>query len=123
MAPKPAFALRSGLNLDYAPSRGDNGAPIADAIPNYGVTDGSKIDVEVVESDMRNSLVRNNFEKSSMDSKIAMGYSGLGIAMSAGTNSEAQNSQSSERNKSTKRMFGKYMVIIPLKSAVLSGCS
>ncbi|GJC98641.1 hypothetical protein ColKHC_07467 [Colletotrichum higginsianum] len=84
--------------------------PIADAIPNYGVTDGSKIDVVIVESDMRNSLVRNNFEKSSMDSKIAMGYSGLGVAIGTGTSSDAQNSQSSERNRSTKRMIGKYMV-------------
>ncbi|KZL68463.1 hypothetical protein CI238_00125 [Colletotrichum incanum] len=113
MAPKPAFTLRPGLNLDYTPSRGGNGVSgisIADAIPNYGVTDGSKIDVVFVESDMRNSLVRNHFEKSSMDSKISMGYSGLGIAMGTGTNSEAQNSQSSERNKSAKRMIGKYML-------------
>ncbi|OBR07236.1 hypothetical protein CH63R_08757 [Colletotrichum higginsianum IMI 349063] len=107
MAPKP------GLNLEYAPSRGNgsvSGIPVADAIPNYGVTDGSKIDVVIVESDMRNSLVRNNFEKSSMDSKIAMGYSGLGVAIGTGTSSDAQNSQSSERNRSTKRMIGKYMV-------------
>ncbi|TIC92698.1 hypothetical protein CH35J_010230 [Colletotrichum higginsianum] len=107
MAPKP------GLNLEYAPSRGNgsvSGIPVADAIPNYGVTDGSKIDVVIVESDMRNSLVRNNFEKSSMDSKIAMGYSGLGVAIGTGTSSDAQNSQSSERNRSTKRMIGKYML-------------
>ncbi|KAK1580373.1 uncharacterized protein LY79DRAFT_661175 [Colletotrichum navitas] len=81
------------------------------AIPNYGVTDGSQIDGVVVESDIRHSLIRNHFEKSSMNSKIAVGYSGLSVALSAGANSEAERSLSSEQNMPIKRMIGKYMLV------------
>ncbi|OHE97201.1 hypothetical protein CORC01_07455 [Colletotrichum orchidophilum] len=115
MAPKPAFRLRPGLNLGYMYTSDGAvnvqkamGAAAIDAIPNYGVTDGSKIDVVTVESDIRHSLVRNSFDKSSMDSKIAIGYSGLGVNMSVGSSLDSQRGKSSENKKSIKNMIGRY---------------
>ncbi|KAK1479829.1 hypothetical protein CCUS01_00383 [Colletotrichum cuscutae] len=108
MAPKPAFRLKSGLNLDYSPDSTVSTAEVEIAIPNYGVTDGSKIDVVTTESGIKHSLVRNSFDKSSMDNKIALGYSGIGINVASGKSFDSQGEQSSGSNRSVKSMIGIY---------------
>ncbi|KAK1719367.1 uncharacterized protein BDZ83DRAFT_465923 [Colletotrichum acutatum] len=108
MAPKPAFRLKSGLNLDYSPDSTVSTAEVESAIPNYGVTDGSKIDVVTTESGIKHSLVRNSFDKSSMDNKIALGYSGIGINVAGGRSFDSQGEQSSGSNRSIKSMIGIY---------------
>ncbi|KAK0372145.1 hypothetical protein CLIM01_10490 [Colletotrichum limetticola] len=108
MAPKPAFSLKSGLNLDYSPDSTVSTAEVEIAIPNYGVTDGSKIDVVTTESGIKHSLVRNSFDKSSMDNKIALGYSGIGINVASGKSFDSQGEQSSGSNRSVKSMIGIY---------------
>ncbi|KAI3530605.1 hypothetical protein CSPX01_14714 [Colletotrichum filicis] len=108
MAPKPAFRLKSGLNLDYSPDNTVSTAEVEIAIPNYGVTDGSKIDVVTTESGIKHSLVRNSFDKSSMDNKIALGYSGIGINVASGKSFDSQGEQSSGSNRSVKSMIGIY---------------
>ncbi|KAL2879495.1 hypothetical protein SGCOL_005102 [Colletotrichum sp. CLE4] len=105
MAPKPAFRLRPGLNLELDSTEG---AAAGDAIPNYGVTDGTQIDVVTAETDIRNSLVRNNFEKSSIDSKMAIGYAGVGVSVAATSSTESQSAQSAKNKSSTKENIGKY---------------
>ncbi|KAK1491742.1 hypothetical protein CABS01_12066 [Colletotrichum abscissum] len=108
MAPKPAFRLKSGLNLDYSPDSTVSTAEVEIAIPNYGVTDGSKIDVVTTESGIKHSLVRNSFDKSSMDNKLALGYSGIGINVASGKSFDSQGEQSSGSNRSVKSMIGIY---------------
>ncbi|KAK1530285.1 uncharacterized protein CCOS01_05388 [Colletotrichum costaricense] len=108
MAPKPAFRLKSGLNLDYSPDSTVSTAEVEIAIPNYGVTDGSKIDVVTTESGIKHSLVRNSFDKASMDNKIALGYSGIGINVASGKSFDSQGEQSSGSNRSIKSMIGIY---------------
>ncbi|KXH53519.1 hypothetical protein CSIM01_12762 [Colletotrichum simmondsii] len=108
MAPKAAFRLKSGLNLDYSPDSTVSTAEVEIAIPNYGVTDGSKIDVVTTESGIKHSLVRNSFDKSSMDNKIALGYSGIGINVASGKSFDAQGEQSSGSTRSVKSMIGIY---------------
>ncbi|KAK1700797.1 hypothetical protein BDP55DRAFT_644197 [Colletotrichum godetiae] len=107
MAPKPAFRLRPGLNLELDSTEG---AAAGDAIPNYGVTDGTQIDVVTAETDIRNSLVRNNFEKSSIDSKMAIGYAGVGVSVAATSSTESQSAQSAKNKSSTKENIGKYKI-------------
>ncbi|KAF6796484.1 hypothetical protein CSOJ01_13144 [Colletotrichum sojae] len=81
-----------------------------DAIPNYFVNDGSKIDIIVVEDDMRSSMVRNNFEKSSVDAKTGGGYAGLGIGVTAGSSREIQRGTKKEKKKFAQKMIGQYML-------------
>ncbi|KAI3553479.1 hypothetical protein CABS03_05961 [Colletotrichum abscissum] len=94
MAPKPDSTVST--------------AEVEIAIPNYGVTDGSKIDVVTTESGIKHSLVRNSFDKSSMDNKLALGYSGIGINVASGKSFDSQGEQSSGSNRSVKSMIGIY---------------
>lgn len=79
-------------------------------MPNYFVNDGTKIDIIVVEDDMRSSMVRNNFEKSSVDAKTGGGYAGLGIGMTAGLSREIQMGEKKEKKTFATKMIGQYMV-------------
>ncbi|KAF6839358.1 hypothetical protein CPLU01_01778 [Colletotrichum plurivorum] len=116
MAPKPAFALKTGLNLhlperEHKPvDRNSDRCCAPNAIPNYFVNDGSKIDIIVVEDDMRSSMVRNNFEKSSVDAKTGGGYAGLGIGVTAGSSREIQKGMKKEKKKFAQKMIGQYML-------------
>lgn len=74
------------------------------------MNDGTKIDIIVVEDDMRSSMVRNNFEKSSVDAKTGGGYAGLGIGMTAGSSREIQKGTKREEKKFAQKMIGQYMV-------------
>lgn len=106
------------MNLDYSPDSTVSTAEVEIAIPNYGVTDGSKIDVVTTESGIKHSLVRNSFDKSSMDNKIALGYSGIGINVASGKSFDSQGEQSSGSNRSVKSMIGIYKVGSALPEAI-----
>ncbi|EQB53412.1 hypothetical protein CGLO_06849 [Colletotrichum gloeosporioides Cg-14] len=102
MAPKPAFALKQGLNISQP------GESPAGAIPNYCVNDGTKIDVIDVEEGVRESMVQNSFSKSSVDAKVNGGYSKVSIGMSANTLLQIQKGQAKENMESTKTLVGQY---------------
>ncbi|KAF9880810.1 hypothetical protein CkaCkLH20_01852 [Colletotrichum karsti] len=79
-----------------------------DAIPDFCVNDGTKIDVIVAEDDIRDSMVRNSFAKSSVDAKVGGGYAGIGIGLATGTNTQLQNGGSDEHKRSAQKMIGQY---------------
>ncbi|OLN95525.1 hypothetical protein CCHL11_05146 [Colletotrichum chlorophyti] len=83
------------------------------AIPNYRVTDGTKIDIITVEDETRHSMVLNNFAKSSTEKTPCGGYGGFGVAASGGISSESQQSKVDEGKQFSSKMIGKYMACPP----------
>ncbi|KAK7973445.1 hypothetical protein PG988_007579 [Apiospora saccharicola] len=80
------------------------------AIPTFRVNDGSKIEIVTVEDEQRHSMVRNSFEKSSIEAGVSGGYAGVGVGVTGGFSSDSQKANSKEGKATTTKMVGKYML-------------
>ncbi|KAK8103221.1 hypothetical protein PG984_016367 [Apiospora sp. TS-2023a] len=80
------------------------------AIPTFRVNDGSKIEIVTVEDEQRHSMVRNSFEKSSLEVGVSGGYAGVGVGVTGGFSSDSQKGNSKEDKATTTTMVGKYML-------------
>jgi hypothetical protein len=89
------------------------------AIPNHRVNDGSKIEIVTVEDEQRDSMVRNSFEKSSIEAGVSGGYAGVGVGVTVGSSSDSQKGELKEKKSTTTKMIGKYMVR-SLSAAIVS---
>lgn len=93
------------------------------AIPTFQVNDGSKIEIVTVEDEQRHSMVRNSFEKSSIEAGVSGGYAGVGVGVTGGFSSDSQEGKSDENKATTTKMVGKYMVsavLLPFSPSTLS---
>lgn len=84
-----------------------------EAIPTFLVEDGTKIDVQTVDTETRQSLVENNFDKMSAELKVTAGYAGVGVGVEAARSTDQQEGHLTETKSYKQKMIGKYMVSKP----------
>ncbi|KAB5590305.1 hypothetical protein CTheo_6243 [Ceratobasidium theobromae] len=125
-APKAAFKLRDGLNLEkpskkaIAPATKSEEADAdvaeveteveerARAIPNFAIDDASRVEITSVTSDFQESMAKANFSASSIEASVSGGYAGISAGISASYGQEDSSKSSSSSQRSEKTLIGTY---------------
>lgn len=96
--------------VDTSPSTSVPRQPLwtkPNAIPTFRVNDGSKIEIVTVKDEQSHSMVRNSFEKSSIEAGVSGGYAGVGVGVTGGFSSDSQKGKSDEDKATETKMVGK----------------
>ncbi|CAE6422703.1 unnamed protein product [Rhizoctonia solani] len=81
----------------------------ANAIPNFTVTDESRIEITMVEHQFQESMAKSYFNSTSVEASVSGGFGGISVGISTGFSKSQSSEEKKSRNQNKKTFIGSYL--------------
>ncbi|KAG8691309.1 hypothetical protein FRC11_005056 [Ceratobasidium sp. 423] len=81
----------------------------ANAIPNFAVTDDSRIEITMVEHQFQESMAKSHFSSTSVEASVSGGFAGISVGVSTGFSTSKSSEEKKSRKENEKTLVGSYL--------------
>ncbi|CCO33673.1 hypothetical protein BN14_07758 [Rhizoctonia solani AG-1 IB] len=81
----------------------------ANAIPNFAVTDDSRIEITMVEHQFQESMAKSHFSSTSVEASVSGGIGAFSVGVSTSVSKSSSHEEKKSRKESEKTLVGSYL--------------